>query len=318
MLGAVEHLVGLQAQDVKAPYVALWSRVAGFDPYELGRMLESREVVRLPLMRDTVHLVSADDALALRPLVQPPIEAHGRGSLGPPPEVDRAELAALARTAFEEAPRTAGELRALFAERWPGADPERLARGVRADLPLMQLPPRAVWRRPGSVRHGLLERELGRPMRPTTLADMVRRYLGAFGPASVADVQTWSGLTRLAEVADGMDDLVRLRDEDGRELLDLPDAPRPGSDVPAPVRFLAPWDQVLLSHADRSRIISAEQQRVMSVAPNGRMPCAVLVDGRVGGLWRVESGAVVVEGFGPLPDDEVGREAAALEEFLRR
>ena len=199
----VEHLLGLQAQAPFPPYYGLWSRLADFQPDELARLITGRQMVRIALMRGTIHLVSARDCLTLRPLIQPVLDralaaTFGRQLAG----VDTQALAAAGRALAEQAPRTFGELGALLAPRWPGHPPAALAQGVRGLVPLVQVPPRAVWGAAGQARHVPAESWLGRPLdRGASLDGLILRYLAAFGPASVRDVQAWSGLTGLREVA---------------------------------------------------------------------------------------------------------------------
>jgi hypothetical protein len=291
-LEAIEHLVGMQAQAPNPPYVGLWTRIEGFNPYELSRLIEDRRAVRIALMRNTVHLVSASDCVKLRPLVQPVID-RGLRANRPDREgiqgVDTETLAVAGRALLEERPLTAKELGGLLGERWPGREPASLARAVRHLLPLVQVPPRGLWGKSGQTTHTTAESWLGRPLDPDYSPDeMVLRYLGAFGPASVMDAQTWSGLTRLGQVFERLRPrLLSFRDEQGRELFDLPEAPRPEQDVPSPPRFLPAFDNLILSHADRTRVIADEYRRAIA-ARNGMVPAAFLVDGSVRGTWKTE------------------------------
>jgi winged helix DNA-binding protein len=282
---ALEHLVGMQAQSPQAPYIGLWSRLADFDPDELAQLLLDRRAVRIALMRSTIHLVTARDCLALRPLVQSVSERSLGGNYGRQlAGMDLDELAAAGCELVEEAPRTAGELEPLLARRWPRRDPHALAMGVRAIVPLVQVPPRGIWRRSGSAAHTSAESWLGRPLaaRPS-VERMFVRYLAAFGPASARDAQTWSGLTRLGEVAERLRPKLRTyRDENGVELFDVPEGRPADPDVPAPPRFLPEYDNALLSHADRSRIACREDMR--RVFTKG----ALLVDGFLVGRWDVK------------------------------
>jgi Winged helix DNA-binding domain len=316
VLAMVEQLAGLQAQAPFPPYFGLWSRLAGFRPGDLAELILDRRVVRLALMRGTIHLVCARDGLAMRPLVQPVLDrgfqAGFARQLG---GVDLAQLAAAGRVLVEETPRTFSELGALLAGRWPAHPPAALAQGVRALVPLVQVPPRAVWGKAGQARHTSAEAWLG--PRPDELDAgeaapgldwLVRRYLAAFGPATVADVQAWSGLTRLREVTERLRPVLRtFRDERGRELFDLPDAPRPEPDTPAPVRLVAEFDNLVLSHQDRSRIIS-DQDRQRLFTRNGIFPGTVLVAGFAAGIWRISRAAgaatVIVELFGPVTETD--------------
>jgi len=289
VIAMVEHLAGLQAQAPFPPYYGLWSRLAGFQPADLAGLLLSRQVVRIALMRSTIHLVSARDCLTLRPLLQPVLDRalpaiFGKQFAG----LDTAALAEAGRALVDAEPRTFGELGGLLATDWPGHPPNALAQGVRVLVPLVQVPPRAVWGASGLSRHTSAQAWLGSPLDPRPSPDaLVLRYLAAFGPAAVADVQAWSGLTRLGEVVDRLRPGLRtFRDERGKELFDLPDAPRPAPGTPAPVRLVAEFDNLVLSHADRGRVISpAHRQRLNT--RNGIFPGTVLVDGFVAGMWRI-------------------------------
>jgi len=321
VIGMVEHLAGLQAQAPFPPYFGLWSRLAGFQPADLAELLVSRQVVRIALMRSTIHLVSARDCLTFRPLVQPVLDRalpaiFGKQYAG----LDAAALTRAGRTLVDAKPRTFSELGTLLSPDWPGHAPTALAQGIRVLVPLVQVPPRAVWGAAGQARHTSAEAWLARPLDPgPSLDDLVTRYLRAFGPATVADVQAWSGLTRLGEVLDRLRPGLRaFRDERGRELFDLPDAPRPGPETRAPVRLVAEFDNLILSHADRARVVSDDnRQRLYS--RNGIFPGTVLVDGFVAGMWRLtrsrRTAVLTVELFGPVPPrdrDAVGAEAERL------
>jgi hypothetical protein len=325
-VAAVEHLVGLQAQTPQTWYVGLWSRLRAVDPVAVGAALEDRLLVRVPAMRSTIHLLTASDALALRPLVDGVIERSTLGQFGRHlRDLDRAALVAATRELTEQEPRTAAELGRALAERFPGRDPDALAQIARAWLPMVQAPPRGVWGRSGRAMQAPLDTWLGRPLVAAPVAEVVLRYLGAFGPAGVRDAQVWSGLTHLAEVLDGLRDrLVVLGDEHGRELFDLPDAPRPDPGTPAPVRFLYDFDNLLLSHADRSRVVGDADHTAHGFGgDSGEQPRSVLVDGTVGATWRVArsrgTAVLTVRAFRPLTSGEradVQAEGAALLAFL--
>jgi hypothetical protein len=302
----VEHLVGLQAQAPFPPYYGLWSRLPDFRPNDLATLITERKVVRIALMRGTIHLVSAQDCLAVRPLVQPVLDRALKAVFGARlAGIDTRSLAAAGRALVEEEPRTFSELGALLSKQWPGHAPAALAQGVRALVPLVQVPPRAVWGAAGQARHTSAESWLGgRLAGATSLDSLVERYLAAFGPASVRDMQAWSGLTRLREVADRLRPRLRtFRDERGTELLDLPEAPRPDPAIPVPVRLVAEFDNLTLSHADRTRIIS-DHGRARLFTRNGVFPGIVLVNGFAAGLWRIarpRGAAVLTVGpFAPI------------------
>ncbi len=312
VVAAVERLAGMQSQWAPAPYVGLWTRLEGFRRAELERATLAGRVVRAVLMRGTVHLVSrADYALF-------------GSAVGPPPWV-RPESAALAAPLRERVreygrePRTRAEILDWLREEHgvdhDGGDGFWYA--LRTLGGLTHAPEAGLWKPPAKTRYVLVEHE-GVDAEPAR-AELVRRYLAAFGPATRADVAEWSGLRvrELGPVLAALEPLRRFRDESGRELLDLPRAPLPAPDTPAPVRFLPKWDNLLLAHKDRSRVFSDEYRRI--VIEGGMVYSAFLVDGFVAGLWREERGRVVVEPFAPLPRAarrEVEDEAARLEAWL--
>jgi hypothetical protein len=299
VIDVIEHLAGMQSQAPLAPYVGLWTRVRDFVPGDLSALTDQRQVVRLHLMRNTVHLVSARDCLGWHELFRPLRAARfgarfRRGLQG----VDRDALISYARRLLEERPRTRGELGKLLAARWPDADPVALAYAVTHHVALCQVPPRGIWGKSGPATWAPVETWLGAPIRPCPVDDLVVRYLGAFGPATVADIQAWSGLTRLREVAERLP-LRTFRGEAGQLLYDLPDAPRPGEDTPAPPRFLPEYDNLLLSHQDRSRTIPGN--RPVPLPPgNGATSGTFLVDGRWQGTWRLQDQTLQMQPFSPL------------------
>ncbi|MFE5690266.1 winged helix DNA-binding domain-containing protein [Streptomyces sp. NPDC056512] len=303
---AVEHLVGLQAQAPDPPYIGLWTRLAGFTIEELAATVRARQVVRIVLMRGTIHLVSAQDCLRLRPVLRESLErslisTFGRKLAG----ADLDAVSALGRKLVEHEPLTLGALGSALAGRWPGHDAFALANAVRNRVPLIQVPPRGLWGESGQARHTTAESWLGAAAEPAAdPAALVERYLAAFGPATVKDMQTWSGMTRLAAVVRQLGSRLQVfRDEQGQQLYDLPGAPRPPGDTPVPVRFLPEFDNILLSHADRSRILTEEQRRLVFTR-NGIIRSTFLVDGFVHGLWRIErerdAARLVVRPWSPL------------------
>ncbi len=323
-LEMVEHVLGLQAQDVLPPYISLWSRIEGFDPMELSELLSRREAVRLLLMRGTIHLVSATDALTLRPFVQPMLDKVATSATWGRHTADLAyaDLAAAGRSALEDGPLTPKALGLALAARFPGYEPGHLANTVRAMLPLVQLPPRGLWKRSGGQTYEPAESWLGAELRADLdPRDVVRRYLRAFGPAAAADFTTWSGVTGTRAVLGSMKDEIRTyRDEAGRALVDLDGLPLADPDTPAPVRLLGQYDNLWLSHADRARV-TEPGNRKRWMGPNGGVGNTVFVDGMLEGLWRQVDGSVEVELFRSLTKAEtrdLGEEVSGLAAFLSR
>jgi winged helix DNA-binding protein len=287
---AIERLVGMQAQVPMDPYIGLWTRLHGFDPAELAGMLTDRRAVRASLMRATIHLVTARDMRRLRPLMEPVIQRmfwtgspFGRAIQG----VDTDALVSLVRELIEERPRTRAELRPLLAERWPDHDSDAMS-AIGYLLPVVQVPPRGVWGQSGQATWTTAESWLGRPLdAEPSIDDLVVRYLEGYGPAAVMDIQAWCGLTKLNEVVERLGSRLRVyADEAGRELFDVPDAPLPDADTPAPVRFLPEYDNSLLGYKDRTRVIGTEARRRLDSDILGNFS-TFLVDGFVAGRWKL-------------------------------
>ena len=311
----VRSLVGLQAQDTLPPYVSLHARLTSFDPYDVSRGLEDRSLVRLLTMRGTIHLIAAEDALTLRPRVQPLLERQMRGSATyrPACDLDPAAFTAAVTTALGAGPVTVRALGESLAATFPEAPAAALSGLARVAVPLVQLPPRGSWKQSGGVVYERLDRWLGAPLGDPDPAALVRRYLASFGPATAADVTAWSGVTGLATLVAGMDDLVRHHDERGRTLYDVPDGVLVDEDRPAPVRLLGTYDNLWLSHAGRDRVTTPEHRRRWMGA-NGGAAHTVFVDGMLEGLWRVVDGRVV----GELFRDCTTEERAGLDEEIVR
>jgi hypothetical protein len=292
---AVEHLAGLQHQSPNAPYWALWARLEGFRAEALTRLMVQRRLLRCAAMRGTLHLLSARDLLSWRPRVQTMLmralmSNHGRHLQG----LDLAELGWEGRVLLCGEPLNLGQLGQRLAEQRPGRDTNALAVAVRCAQPLVHVPPAGTW---DSFQNAVLlpaDVWLGQPLGRETLPDpMILRYLAAFGPATAQDITTWSGIGAMQEALERLAPrLRRYRDEDGRLLLDLRNAHLPDADTPAPVRLTGEFDNLVLSHADRRRLLDDEHRgRIMTI--NGLVRPCVLVDGRVQGIWKIETGKAV-------------------------
>lgn len=273
-------VAGLQAQEPRPPYLGMWSRLAGFDRADLHADLVGGRAVRATLWRGTLHLVTSDDFIAFRPLLQPLLSGAAMQRF---PELEAGPVVEAALRLLAERPHTFNELRPRLQEIFPDTNERALGYAVRMMTPLVMQPTDDPWGFPRDAAFLPCPAPMTAGTPPSAL---VERYLAAFGPATVADLQSWSGLGGLKPVVEAMA-LVRLRGPDGRELFDLPDAPRPGGDVPAPVRFLPDFDTLILGLAERSRIV-AEEFRGEITTKNLRVRATYLVDGFVAGTWQIK------------------------------
>lgn len=315
----IERLFGIQAQEPKSPYVGLWTRLANFQPQELEELLVSRQAVRILLMRGTIHLVSAADALALRPLTQLKLDRELQS--GPFAKrlagLDLDAVAEAGRKILEDTPQGTAEAGKQLLERWPDREHTVLGNALRNKLALVQIPPRGLWHRSGRAICTPLEAWLDQEQHPMRRETLVLRYLKAFGPSTVMDAQQWSGLTRLGEVFEQLrPQLVTFRNEAGKELFDLPGAPRPDPETPLPVRLLPEFDNILLAHADRGRIIADDRLGVVI----GGKP-TVLVDGYVVATWSIgKDRTITVDYIDKLPrskEKAVAEECDRLQAWIR-
>jgi hypothetical protein len=320
---AIGRLGGLQAQDPKPPFIGLWSRLEAFRSDDLRRALDERDVVRATLMRATLHLIGAEDYASFRAALKPVMERAAR-ALG-----DRAEgleleaVLAAARTLLQQGPLPFADVRTRLQEQFPAVNDRALGYTVRTHLPLVTVPTDARWGFPSIASFTLADAWLGHPIPGEGSPDqLVLRYLAAFGPASAADCQTWSGLQGLGPVFAGLrDELVVFKSESGRrELFDLPGAPRPGADAFAPARFLPEFDNLVLAHADRTRLI-ADEHRGRLVTKNLRVRATFLWDGMVAGTWEVTrargTATLRATPFHPLPRRAAKELTAEAEALLR-
>lgn len=323
---AVARLAGMQAQIPRPPYVGLWSRLAGFEREGLSAALHARRVVRATAWRGTLHLLTAGDLLAFRGALQPMLSRGMQSILRNRTEsFDMEQLLHEARAFFALQPATFDAARAHLAARFPVADERAMGYAVRTHLPLVQVPDASTWGFPAAADFALAESWLGTPVPAAEegLPALVRRYLAAFGPASVADAQNWSGIGGLRATFEGLrGELATFRDPSGRELFDLPDAPRPEEETEAPVRFLPEYDNLVLGHDDRSRIV-ADAHRPKLVTKNLQVPATFLIDGFVAGTCRIERkrkvATLALTPFGKLPKRdlrELEQEGDALLRFV--
>jgi Winged helix DNA-binding domain len=325
---AIEHLTALQAQAPLAPYVGLWTRLSGFGHQHLQDLLTERSVVRAHLLRNTIHLLTAGDFLFFRAVFQPLRDRGLAGNFGRNlTGVDLAELQHAAAALLTQAPLTRPQLATRLAERWPGRDPASLAYAATHLLSLVQVPPRGLWGSRGQASFVLADTWLdGRDVLPPdparALDQLVLRYLSGYGPATVNDIQAWSGLSRLREVTDRLGPRLRaFTGPGGAPLLDLADAPRPDPDGPAPPRFLPEYDNLLLSFAERSRVIP--HGRPVPLPPgHGGSAGTLLVHGFWQANWKITKARdravlhiVPFRPFGPAEADAVVAEGSRLLEF---
>lgn len=314
---AVHQLAGMQAQVPKPPFIGLWTRLSTFVASDLAGPVHRRELVRATAMRGTLHLMTREHYVGLRASLQPMLTAGMRSVLRNRSEgLDLDVVLPAARTLLAERPMTFEEVRQALVERFPAANDRALGFAVRTHLPLVMVPTDGAWAFPATAAFTLAEPWLGEALQTDVdPAPLVRAYLAAFGPATVKDAQTWSGVGALKSTFDALrPELVTFRDERGRELFDLPDAPRPPAETPAPARFLPEYDNLVLGHDDRTRVV-ADAHRSFLVTKNLRIPATFLVDGVVAGTWTTTvkrgTATLLLTPFEPLSDPD--REALAAE-----
>lgn len=321
---AVERLVGLQAQIPNPPYIGLWSRLDNVARADLTQLMEERKIVRAAMMRSTLHLVTADDHQRFRPVIQPALERALSSFFGKRRKgMDVEKLVSAARPFLQEGYRSTGDLRACLLEVEPEADADAMAYLIRTHLPLVQVPPGGTWGSGSMATYAMAEVWLGEFDETADVQALFLRYLAANGPASVMDFQTWTGMTKLKDDIEALrPQLVTYRTEDGKELFDLPDMTIPPEDTPVPVRFIPEYDNLLIAHADRTRIIAEEHRKKVFLSA-GRVASTILVDGFVAGTWKIASkkGTVTlnISPFQPLSSsikDDLIAEGEALCRFV--
>ena len=315
LLPGLERVAGLQGQWNPAPFVGLWSRLEGFRREQLERALIRRRVVKATLMRSTLHLVTARDY----PVFVAATHGGSATTMDPRAVAVADRVTEGARALFADGPRTSADVSAWLerehgidaVDRWP-----HVWGAIRVRGSIVHAPAAALWKMPPRMSFVALQ-DVAAPDPAEARVVLVRRYLAAFGPSTRADISKWSGL-RIRDILpalERLEPLRRFRDLDGRELYDLPRAPLPPPDRPAPVRFLPRWDNVLLGHIDQLRVAPPEYR---AVGHDGTQ--TFLVDGMVAGSWSVGGGRVRLEPFAPLPRGarrELEDEARRLEAFVR-
>ncbi len=324
---AIEQVLALQAQVPRPPHVGLWSRLEAFEREHLLVPLHARTLVRATTMRGTIHIMSAKDFVAFRGALQPSLTAGWKTVAGKTPTPPIEKLIAAGRKVLGSEGRTFNQIRAELVRQFPTAH-DRIDRimgyAVRTHVPLVQVPTHEDdWGFPAdsafALADGWLKKSIGDGAGPAAL---IMRYLAAFGPATAADIQWWTGLRGVAELlAPVRSKLLMFKDERGRDLFDLPKAPRPDADTDAPVRFLPEYDSVVIGHSDRSRLVDEKFRKVL-VTKNLIVPATFLVDGRIAGTWKLEGkkakAAVTLTPFAPLPKkvrEELEEEAESLALF---
>ena len=323
--GAVERLVAMQAQLPQPPYVGLWTRLHAFSRDDLARLIEERAIVKATFLRGTLHLLTAEDYVRFRATLQPALQRGSesivkqRGT-----QLDVESVLAMGKQFLAEQPRTFAEITAMFSEQMPDTDVGALRYTVRMNVPLIQVPVSTGWGYPATPQFTLAEAWLGKPIpTETDLRALAFRYLAAFGPATLTDIQTWSGLGKLKEAVEKLKPELSIhQDERKRELLDVPDGLLPPADTPVPERFLPEFDNLLLSHTNRTRVV-ADAHRSKVYLPGLRVAATFLVDGFVAGTWKVEkskkSAALILEPFEPLSKQNrrgLSEEAENLVRFI--
>lgn len=321
----VGHLLGLQAQDNLPPYLSLAARLDGFEPADLSDRLEDRTLVRFFTMRGTVHVLTADDALQLRGWVQPTLDRQSSSNQTSRParHLTTDQLDAVVRPLLGDGASPFTEIGRALAAAYPDVPEPALRHVARERLPLVQVPPRGLWKRSGGVVYAYADRHLGRPFAEVDVEELVLRYLAAYGPATAADMTKWSSVTRLGPVFSAMakaDRLTTFVDDKDRTLYDAPGAPIASDDLDLPPTMLGMYDNVFLAHADRDRI-ATDDARAAWMGVNGGVGATLFVDGLLAGLWRVEDGRIVVRPFRtPTKAQQRGidAEVARVEALLAR
>ena len=322
-LAAIEQLLALQSQIPNPPYIGLWTRLPRFTKGSLTALLEARDVVRAPWIRSTLHLVSAGDHQRFQAVIQPALARGLRSFFGArAKDLDIERLVEIAIPFLEAEQPAIGALRDELQRHYPQQDKQAMAYAVRSHLPLVQAPPSGSWGIGTRATYTTASKWLG-AAQPLDLASLFRRYLAAFGPASIMDFQTWSGMTRLkAKLAATLDSLAAYTSENGAQLYDLPELDIVPEEAVAPVRFLPEYDNILIAHRIRTRILPEAHRKKVFVSA-GRVLGSVLIDGFVGGIWKSrrdkQCALMAITLFAPASAatrDEIAAEGMRLLRFI--
>jgi hypothetical protein len=321
VLDAVERVVGLQSQIPNPPFIGLWTRIANFQKSDLTRLMDERQIVRCALFRSTLHLITQADHHRFHKVIEPALikglrSFHGRNIEG----LDIPPLIEAIIPFLDEAPRSMGEIGKFLQKIEPNREPEVLNYVIRTYLPLVQIPPAGTWGVGSKASYVTAKSWLGTGQ-SADVGALFLRYLAGYGPASVSDFQTWTGMTKLSEAVEALKPRLRVFvDDRGKELYDLPDMPYPAPEMPLPVRFIPEYDNLLIAHADRTRILPEEHRKKVLLTA-GRVLSTILVDGFVAGVWKIEinkrQAKLVITPFVTLSIDQQGALIAEGERLTR-
>lgn len=292
-LEAIKHLVGLQAQVPYPPYIGLWTRLAQFERDALSKLIKERQVVRAPMMRFTMHDITATDYLRFRKTLEPALVRSFKAFNGKRVEgIEFDHLIAATIDFIKDEPKSTGEQKAMLQALDPETDEYAKVNGVRTYLPIVMVPPGGLWGSGSQGGYTTAESWLGQPIDQTEyITELWQRYLAAYGPASIMDFQFWTGLVRLQkplkQQAEALG-LLQYQHSNGRILYDLPDAEIVEREAPAPVRFMPDYDNLIIGHKDRTHIIADEDYNKVFLSA-ARVSATILIDGFVAGTWKIES-----------------------------
>jgi hypothetical protein len=286
---ATERLMGLQAQLNNPPYLGLWTRLQHFQKDYLTQAMQMRQIVRAPLLRSTLHLLSADDYVRFRMTIQPALSKGFRSFFGTRmADLPLETVLEVANEALQTRALSTGDFKKVLLQVAPNADPDAMAYAVRTFIPLVQVPPGGFWGTGANADYALAETYLRRTLEPENIVGLLTRYLQAFGPASIKDLQFWVVIPKLQDSINAVQDqFVTYKDPKGTVLLDVPNMPIPDGDTPAPIRLIPEYDNLVIGHDQRARILPDEHYKKIFLSA-ARVRATMLVDGFVAGAWKTE------------------------------